>query len=731
MDAVLAVWQHRPISETTSKTARADRVLLALCVAGAFVLRVVPFAGRVLGPQWVLPAGDADLYYHVRRIDLATRAWPSVPDFDAWMNFPDGGFAPWPPLFDLVVATLARVTGIESIRVAVFFPAVLGALSVVPFWALLRPRCGRAPTWLATLLFAALPANVVVGTLGHIDHHVAEVLLQLWVYAWFARTLRASEAGRLVGWRGGLGFGVLMGVTMLTWAAGMVYLWIVAAVSCVWIVCAPDLERGVRMAKHVATGFATAALVIVPFALWNVTRKRSPFSSYHLSLLTLALCLAAGAGVVACAWISVAWRAGQRPRAARRLGTVLALVATPLLVPQLRAGFLQGLGFIARTSGTFSATVSETQPLLSSALTRGVAAQHVGVGHLLLPPLCLWLLARCWKDRGRDTALLLFAFWSLNVTVLSFAQTRFLYCAAPLVAAAPALGFALVRGSRWTARLLCAACLAAPWPALAFYWAPWFQHAQVPLARVDLSTLEFLDEVERVTPPSGDPRDPAQPPAYGIFAPWDLGHFVLVISQRAVVANNFGDNMEGGAFALAHQFYAAVRSEQEAVRTLERRRCPYLITTSRASFAGRLAGPEMPIATLLHVGNGTDLPDHAGSGRFRLLAASRAKDGRGAGEKKLFQLVSGARLTVSEAAPDDTLRVITRVQLGAEAFDYVRRLHAIGATATTRLGYPGEYRLLSGARQVGRFVVPAEAVARGTTLHLARDAAETPPSVPP
>src|SRR4029453_14480997 len=54
---------------------------------------------------------DSDSAYHLRRARFAAANFPRTILFDPLMNFPDGGVAIWPPLFDLALAAPARLAG--------------------------------------------------------------------------------------------------------------------------------------------------------------------------------------------------------------------------------------------------------------------------------------------------------------------------------------------------------------------------------------------------------------------------------------------------------------------------------------------------------------------------------------------------------------------------------------------------------------------------------------------
>ncbi len=76
---------------------------------------------------------DSDSAYHMRRARFAAANYPRTIQFDPLMNFPEGGVAIWPPLFDVVLATPAvlaegRDASADSIeRGAAWIPVLLGA----------------------------------------------------------------------------------------------------------------------------------------------------------------------------------------------------------------------------------------------------------------------------------------------------------------------------------------------------------------------------------------------------------------------------------------------------------------------------------------------------------------------------------------------------------------------------------------------------------------------------
>ncbi len=151
-------------------------------VAAALVLRLTSFS-TVFSEKgvWFL---EYDSFYHMRRIVLAALDFPNVISFDTYVNYPEGFTLGWPPLFDGLIATCAYIIGfgnppIHTIEtVAVFFPVVIGVLTLLPVFYIGRELFGSEEYGLMAAAFLAiLPAHVIVSVLGFVDHHVFEVLL--------------------------------------------------------------------------------------------------------------------------------------------------------------------------------------------------------------------------------------------------------------------------------------------------------------------------------------------------------------------------------------------------------------------------------------------------------------------------------------------------------------------------------------------------------------------------
>src|SRR6266508_5478519 len=87
---------------------RAQTLLLpALVLVAALAVRLEPWH-EVYGSGRPTLVGDWDPHYHVLRAERWLTSAPGAPWRDPNLDWPYGADVPWPPLFDAVIAVVAR-----------------------------------------------------------------------------------------------------------------------------------------------------------------------------------------------------------------------------------------------------------------------------------------------------------------------------------------------------------------------------------------------------------------------------------------------------------------------------------------------------------------------------------------------------------------------------------------------------------------------------------------------
>jgi oligosaccharyl transferase (archaeosortase A-associated) len=161
--------------------------LLVAIILGAFFgialcLRVSLPYDQIFAGDWIKFTG-ADAYYHMRLVDNLLHNFPQSITFDPYTFYPHGTNIVWPPFFDWLIAGIAWLVGLGSPTqhtidiVGVYFPAMLGALTVIPVYFIGKELFNRWVGVLSAGLIAIIPGEFLGRSiLGFTDHHVAEVL---------------------------------------------------------------------------------------------------------------------------------------------------------------------------------------------------------------------------------------------------------------------------------------------------------------------------------------------------------------------------------------------------------------------------------------------------------------------------------------------------------------------------------------------------------------------------
>lgn len=591
--------------------ARFGAALAALFLLG-LAARLAPWSAAREGGTRL---NDPDCYGHLRRSHQTAVSFPRVPVHDPYLNHPEGGVWIWPPAFDLLVGGTARalygraVHMEETLEVAAFLPALLGALHVPLLVLFARAFLGRRRALVAGLSYAVLPGALQWGGYGHADHHVLEALALLVV---FLAALRAVRAGTVAA---ALVAGAAVGGTLLVWQ-GSVF---IAALAFLWAL----LALGERAGLFAASATAIAALG----TLLALGGERVPFTFISFSWFQPVLL---GAGTIVLT-LAVAMR---KRRPARRVANLAgALVLALLLSPfadRVADRVVRGFGYAVvgttaaeeMADGGFLSYPPEFLPLVGEAqrlLGRGLesvpgVARNLSAGFLFLPAaLAVWGL-RAARTRRPATryALLLVVLFGSSILALTLLQRRSVYYL--VIFTALALAEAVVSASVRLARRARRPGLALPLGAAAALalvvgpGAPLLRgfHAYAGTPGSDfLSTLERLRALDppRRTPWSGGVA-PGEVP--GVMNPWAAGHFVTAITFRPSAAdpNVYGFRRQCRLFTTP--------SDDEAWRILESSRCRYLLTANLRAVLPLYAGaagrpgipPELTFAVRVHEGPG-------------------------------------------------------------------------------------------------------------------------------
>ncbi|HDS45366.1 MAG TPA: oligosaccharyl transferase, archaeosortase A system-associated [Methanomicrobia archaeon] len=178
-------------------------VAVALLVAVSLYIRVALPYDSVLGGAFVRFGGN-DPWYHMRIVDNTLHNFPHRIYYDAYTYYPYGTTKGFAPLFGYLLAAIIWIIGRgnpyatlgqDSIDViGAWYPAVLGALTVIPVYFIGKAVWNRNAGLLAAALIAILPGQFLSRSIvGFTDHHVMETLLSTTALLFFILALKAAK----------------------------------------------------------------------------------------------------------------------------------------------------------------------------------------------------------------------------------------------------------------------------------------------------------------------------------------------------------------------------------------------------------------------------------------------------------------------------------------------------------------------------------------------------------
>lgn len=726
----------------------------------SFALRLLGF-DRVLmeDGEVVLQVGDA--LYHARRALYSFVNFPSILEWDPYLNYPRGSTTGWPPLFDLSSAAVARLFGDDPDtleKVLAWTPPVLGSCATLLVYRVARRVASRRVGLGAAALNALVPASVYVSAIGNADHHAAVALLAGLLLMSLLAVVDPSATERRM-WLCGLGLTLARTAMLLTWNGSLLYLGLTEG-----LLLATAAFTGRRSLYAVEAGSAAAtALLAAPVIAAAPTPAGGALSSAELSWLHVAS-LGAAAAVAALLWLLEGLRPapGALSRCLRLVG-VSAGVATGLaLVPAVREALAPAFAFVM-VADRVAPFIQENRPLFGifGRNTAGPPERWFAWLAYLVPicPLAPLIAAR---DPARRVNALVLAAWTSLLAILTVTQIR--YAADFAVPGSVALALLLAQICA-PARSLLPGALAGPvvsrWGpvllALVLLW-PSLERTRV-LGEQSLAALRsassgtsralkspsgslalFARAVREVTPETAGFFDPQKQPEYGILCGGNIGHAIRYYARRPVTADGFWHYLDPDNFAQVGAFYESV-DEDAALAVAERLRSRYVVTSAT------MGGDPSSLAERLHRHDGNRSGPAPRVERFRLVmegprGGSTLQGLLGGPHRgyrspyKLFEIVEGAVLRVP-GAPGAAVRAAAVVStssgrrfryvasgvVGDEGFADLRVPYATGSTLPARSEAP--YTVVSGDTR-WPVVVPEAAVRGGWTIPVGSQAGNEP-----
>jgi len=257
-------------------------ILVAVFVGLALFIRVYYPFDRVFTPDWIKLTG-ADAYFHMRLVDNLVHNFPHLLTFDPYMIYPGGAGVGNIRFFDWLLAGIIWIIGLGSPTqhtidvVGVYYPAILGALTVIPVYFIGKELFGRWAGIIAAALLAILPGEFLGRSiLGFTDHHVAEALFSTITILFLILAVKTAGQRRLTlhhlwqkNWAittrpliYSLLAGVFLGIYILTFRGALLFVFIISVYLIIQSVINHLRRNSIDYLGIIGVGLFFTALVI-------------------------------------------------------------------------------------------------------------------------------------------------------------------------------------------------------------------------------------------------------------------------------------------------------------------------------------------------------------------------------------------------------------------------------------------------------------------------------------
>ncbi|MFC1966123.1 oligosaccharyl transferase, archaeosortase A system-associated [Chloroflexota bacterium] len=427
--------KHQEAGESRLSPGLVTCILLTLFFAVSLFIRVYLPYDRVFVGDWIKYT-SADAYFHMRVVDLLVHNFPNSSLFDPYLIYPGGMILNAIYFYDWLLTGIIWVVGLGHPTahtidiIGVYFPAVLGALTIIPVYFIGREMFGRWAGLLSAGLIAILPGEFLGRSiLGFTDHHVAEVLFTTITMLFLLMAIKTASQRQLTfghlmrrHWSilakpalYSLLAGVFMAAYILTFRGALFFVFIVTVYLFIQFIIDHVRRKSTDYLCFVGVIFFFVALMIpLPILL----------DSLSLASLIIALIIPLVLSGISLLMVRRGIKPGYYPLTLVGLG-VIGVVLLSVINPALFGSMKDAFSAFNPTGA--SLTTIEMQPILSPAgkFTLAIVWGNFTTSFFLGLISLLILIYLVIRQGETDKSLLVV--WSLVMLAATIGQRRFAY----------------------------------------------------------------------------------------------------------------------------------------------------------------------------------------------------------------------------------------------------------------------------------------------------------------
>lgn len=561
---------------SNNKTNKWTYFFLFLVFILALLFRFASIDSVFSGNEIIFPGFDG--YYHLRLITYSVQNFPGFLWSDTYVNYPIGYNVGWMPFYDLAVAFITSlftfgsptIHNIETI--AAIFPAVLGAITVIPIFFIGKELRDARLGILSALLFAIMPAHLAVSRFGLIDHHVAEVFLFTMIFLFLTLSIKDNKKINLI-FAGTAGS--FIGILVFTWSAAHIY---IAVFSLFFIILyGVNLYKGIPSNKIILTGAVTGFTALFISVILYIFHW---IPLYQVAGVVAFLSLATVPGIIS--------NAMQKKKIHWLIyPAVIVIIAIFMLgiitfFPAQFGIFDEAINYLTREN--IVGTIAETRPFADDYFSFISTLYFSTPFGFALIFAFIGLLYYILSELGSKFApeKLLFLISALAMILLTLQQVRFSYLSSIFVAILAAYfiyRMIFEENFVYNTRSIASLCFL-----ILIVGAPTAYQAYAISKEPPIIAGDWRDSLiwlKNNTPATSYYDAPDKNPEYSVMAWWDYGNWIEYVAQRPVVANNFQAGVD-----IAARYFSA-DSEKIANNILDQRRARYVIVDDETGFGYR------------------------------------------------------------------------------------------------------------------------------------------------
>ena len=422
-------------------------IFITLFCGLSFLIRTILPFDKVFTGGWI-KFSSIDAYYHMYLVDNMAYNFPNLTGFNPYFIYPDGVSVGGAHFFNWLLGGIAWVVGLGSPTqytvdvVGVYFPAVLGALVVIPVFFIGKALFNKWVGIIAAALIAVMPGEFLGRSiLGFTDQHIAEALFSAVAVLFLILAIKQARKNDLTfgsiiqrDWkviRRPLIYAVLaglfLGIYLVTWQGGLLFVFIIALYFVIQFIIDHLKRKSTEYLGIIGFFvFLIAAIIFLPF---------SPSRDISLAIIA-ALLVPPVLAVISWFINNRKFKPAYFPAALVLIGVVIIIIFS-LAAPSLYDTMMERFT-IFNPGGASASTTIEMQSFFThnEGFTTGKAWGNFSTGLFLtrdtaIPGfgivafvVLLWLYIR---HRGRENHWLLMIIWTLVVLVATVGQQRFAY----------------------------------------------------------------------------------------------------------------------------------------------------------------------------------------------------------------------------------------------------------------------------------------------------------------